>query len=717
MSADGPPDGDSGRVSLDEQHRQLQAFYAALAQCYETIASGVSEGELLQSVCRSVVHAGGMKMAWIGQEDVVNRRLIPVASFGDSTRYLDGLLISTDASDPHAHGPTGVAFREQRAVWLEDFQHDPSTQPWWSRAQETGWRSSAAVPLLRNGQVFGALTMYAPDALSFTPDLRRMVGDLARGIGIGLDRLAADARMRLQGTALSAAANAIVICNRNHRIEWVNDAFTTMTGFSADEAVGVNLDELLRTKTERADGFERRRETVLGGRTWRGELLAHRKDGRAYTEEATVTPVRDESGEITHFVSIKTDVTEQRELEAQFRQSQKLESIGRLAGGIAHDFNNMLGVILGRTELAMEECDPTSPVHEDLSEILRAAQRSVDLTRRLLTFARKQPVAPRATNLSHTVADSLVLVKRLIGEDVIVDSSLAPQLWDIWIDPTQLDQIITNLCVNARDALRTQAESSAGAGAAPSAKHIFITTENRVLSAEAAATIADAVAGDYVLLRVRDTGCGMTDEVRGRIFEPFFTTKGPGEGTGLGLATVFGAVRQAGGFIHVDSAPGHGTTFDIMLPRAADELVDEVLRETPQLMGGEETILVVEDETPVLQLTALMLRRLGYHVLEARNCASGIQLLKSSADPIDLLLTDLVMPDVSGTDLATQLSRLQPGLSVMFMSGYGTDSDVASPVRADAMLAKPFTLSELARSVRECLDKRRDTPITFAAIA
>jgi len=398
--------------------------------------------------------------------------------------------------------------------------------------------------------------------------------------------------------------------------------------------------------------------------------------------------------ELRDITSRKVADAERAKLTDQLQQAQKMESVGRLAGGVAHDFNNMLGVILGHAELALERVDSTGPLHNDLVNIQSAAQRSADLTRQLLAFARKQTVAPKALNLNDTVAGMLKMARRLIGEDIRLEWRPAEMLWPVHVDPTQIDQILANLCVNARDAIANVGK-------------ITIETGNKVLDAELAAATVGAVPGDYVWLAVGDDGCGMDPATLSHVFEPFFTTKEVGKGTGLGLATVYGIVRQNNGFIDAHSELGKGTVFTIYLPRHVGKAVPaHVNGATATVEPGRETILLVEDEAPLLEITQTMLERRGYKVLTASSPGQAIQLAREYAGTIDLLITDVVMPEMNGRDLAKNILSLYPQTKRLFMSGYTADVIAHQGVldKGVFFIQKPFSAQNLAAKVRKVLE-------------
>jgi PAS domain S-box-containing protein len=514
------------------------------------------------------------------------------------------------------------------------------------------------------------------------------------------ERVRSESVLRLESAALAAAANAIVITDRDGVIEWANAAFTTFSGYRVEEAIGSTPGQLLKSGIQDEAFYRAMWHTIQSGDVWRGEVVNKRKDGSLITEDMTITPLRNERREITHFIAVKQDISQAKALEEQLRQSQKMEAVGRLAGGVAHDFNNMLSVILGRAELVLLQTDASQPIHAHLLEIEEAAKRSANLTRQLLAFARRQTIMPEVLDLNKTVTDSLRMLQRLIGENIQLRWQPAPMLWPIRIDPSQMDQILANLCINVRDAI-------ADVGT------LVISTANSRIDEVFAATHANAVPGEYVLLTVSDTGCGMDAATLAQIFEPFFTTKDVGKGTGLGLSMVYGAIRQNGGYVTVASEPGRGTTFEIYLPRyVGKEGPEDASNADADIPRGDETILLVEDEPVVLDLTTEMLQAQGYTVLAASSPKAAIRLAEKHAGAIDLLLTDVIMPEMNGRELANKLVALLPGLRYLFMSGYSADIIGPHGVLDEEthFLGKPFSLAALAAAVRKALHVRVTPP-------
>jgi len=423
------------------------------------------------------------------------------------------------------------------------------------------------------------------------------------------------------------------------------------------------------------------------------------KSGKVYLVEWRVRRARGEAGGAGVIVGVGTDITERKrveeereKLQEQLSQAQKMESIGRLAGGVAHDFNNMLSVILGHVEMALEGLDPSQDLHADLQAISKAAKRSADLTRQLLAFARKQTVDPRPLDLNATVTNVLKMLRRLMGEDIRLEWAPGAGLWPVLMDPSQVDQILANLCANARDAI-------SGAG------RVTIRTANVTLDAAACAGEGDLEPGEYVELSVTDDGIGMDKETLSRVFEPFFTTKEVGKGTGLGLATVYGVVRQNRGFVRAESEPGRGSTFRIWLPRHVGEAEAVVEKAAAGARGGPETILLSEDDPAILSMMKSMLGRMGYRVLAAATPSEAIRLAEAHGGGIDLLMTDVIMPEMNGYELAAQVKRRCPDLKVLYVSGYTADIIARRGVLAAGVssIQKPFSPEELAAKTREAL--------------
>ena len=462
-------------------------------------------------------------------------------------------------------------------------------------------------------------------------------------------------------------------------------------GLEQNQVSGLSAFEIYKDFPEITNALRK----ALAGHT---ATFESRVGGSSYSN--ICVPFRASDTGFRGLVAVALDITQSKQaeeekakLEDQLHLAQKMESVGRLAGGVAHDFNNMLGVILGHVELAMEQLDPAQPIRVDLEEIQKAARRSADLTRQLLAFARKQTVAPQVLDLNQTVERMLTMLRRLIGEDIDLAWKPNAALWPVNMDPSQIDQILANLCVNARDAIGDVGK-------------ITIETGNRTFDKDYCAQHAGYSEGEYVQIVVSDSGAGMDKETQAHLFEPFFTTKAVGKGTGLGLATVYGIVKQNNGFINVYSEPGHGTTFKLYLPRHGSAAKQEIASAARESTGGHEVILLVEDEQSILQMTKTILERRGYTVVAASTPGEAIQVAKAHPNGIQLLITDVVMPEMNGRDLAKNLLSLYPQMKRLFMSGYTANVIAHHGVldRGVNFIQKPFSGKDLAAKVREALD-------------
>jgi nitrogen-specific signal transduction histidine kinase len=392
-------------------------------------------------------------------------------------------------------------------------------------------------------------------------------------------------------------------------------------------------------------------------------------------------------------VILSIDVTEGQRLEAQLRHAQKMEAIGRLAGSVAHDFNNLLSVILSYSTLVLDDLKAVDPIRADVDAIRRAGEKAADLTAQLLAFSRQQVLTPRILNLNDVLGECERMLRRLLGEDIELVTRYDRNLSNVTVDPGQIDQVLMNLAINSRDAMQNGGK-------------LTIETRNAVLDAEYASQHFGVVPGRYVMFAVSDTGLGMDKETQARIFEPFFTTKDKGKGTGLGLSTVFGIVQQSGGHVWVYSEPGNGTTFKVYLPCADGEVTQEEEIPEPETLQGTETILLVEDQDEVRKVALEILRRYGYHVIEARNAGDAWLSVERHPRTIHLLLTDVVMPQISGRELAERLLQMRPEMKVLYMSGYTENAIVHHGILDSgiAYLQKPILPELLARRVREVLD-------------
>ena len=538
------------------------------------------------------------------------------------------------------------------------------------------------------------LVLAASEVRDFSPNQINLAQTVVEQIGAAVSRVQLQKQRSQLSAVIEQTSESVVITDGEGNIQYVNPAFEKITGYGRSEAIGRNP-RLLKSGKQSPAFYRELWQTISSRQVWHGRLVNKKKDGSLFTEEATITPIRDNLGRVVNYVAVKRDVTRELQLEEQYRQAQKMEAIGLLAGGIAHDFNNLLTAINGFAELLQFQLPVDSPQQELVEKIFKGGQRAADLVRQLLAFSRNQIIEPKTLNLNTTLKAFEKMLGRFIGEHIQLETVLASELWFVIADPSQIEQIFLNLVVNARDAM-------------PDGGQLTIETANVVLvDADETAIHLEVDPGEYVMVAISDTGIGMSEEVQARIFEPFFTTKEMGKGTGLGLATVYGIVKQNNGSIWVYSEEGQGTTFKIYLPRAV-EAADSPPEQswTQALPRGSETILLVEDEPMICELVAEMLRKQGYQVLEAGDGFEALRLAQELDGTLNLLVTDVIMPGMNGKDLADKLKESRPNLKVLFISGYSDDMIARHGVLEPgvALIEKPFDSNSLAHKVRQVLE-------------
>jgi len=606
-------------------------------------------------------------------------------------------------------GLLGEAVRQRQPVLVNDYQAENPFKNGCPQGHVM-LHNFLAIPIFQQGDVVAVVGLANKDEDYNQGDINELIL-LMDAVWRLVERRVAEQALhqsfREWYAAMDSFDDIIYLLDLECRLVRANKSFYQVMGTSPEAVVGRPVDEVMHLRgasgncpiccaqTEKRD-FQMIMEPDHPNNPFAGHPL-----------EVTVKVIHDQEGQPTsifttlHDLSIiRREMDEKISLEKQLQQAQRMESVGRLAGGVAHDFNNMLGVIIGYADIVLGQVDEAEPIHASLLEIQKAAQHSAELTRQLLAFARKQIIVRKSLNLNDIVEGMLKMLQRLIGENIRLSWEPGADLWAVKMDPSQVDQILANLCVNGRDAI-------SGIG------QLVITTGNVVLDQAFCASHPTIPPGEYVCLAVRDSGCGIDQETQAHIFEPFFTTKGIGRGTGLGLATVEGAVRQNNGHILVSSVLGKGTTFTIYLPRNLEESAAEQSAGDREktVTQGQETILLVEDEPALLQMTAMMLQALGYRVMSAGGAEEAMRLAGEHASEIQLLMTDVVMPEMSGQDLTKRLLLLYPHFKGLFMSGYTSDIFAEQGI-LDAQISflqKPFSLNELAEKVRQALDRTEES--------
>ena len=588
-------------------------------------------------------------------------------------------------------------------VWRERFRLRGLNEPRWSLSLEPlqDWQDGVMRP---RGQGWVAITpiqtasksmgvFFNDSAIThatFDPVKQEIVAVYCSLLANIMERKSAESERGRLAVAVEQSAEAVLISDLNGTITYVNPAFERITGYQAAEVIGLNP-RILKSGRHDLAFYERMWSRLRSGEPWTGRITNRRKDGVLYEAEQTTSPIRDSKGGVVGYLTVSQDVTRSIQMENELRQAQKMDSIGRLAGGIAHDFNNLLTGILGFAKVVMEDLGPQHPSRSDLEEILRAGERAAKLTRQLLAFGHKQVLQIQPLNLNAVVASMDNMLRRTMGENIELVTEMAENLRSVEADAGLIEQIIMNLAVNARDAM-------------PRGGQFTLRTATAVVEEGAARRHPEAKPGHYVVLAVKDNGEGMTDLVKQQAFEPFFTTKE--RGRGLGLSTVYGIVRQFGGFVELDSAPGKGTELRLFFPTVTTT-APLAASAGPEVAGpGGETILVVEDENTVRRLALRILAGLGYQTLEARNGDEALSVYEQHQGRIDLVLTDVIMPRMGGPELVGRLRQKNPRLKILYMSGYTEDIrlDGLHVENAASLILKPFTRDSLAAEIRRVLD-------------
>ncbi len=700
----------TARKQAEIRINHLNRVYTVLSEINQNIVREKDRQAMLEASCRISVDKGGFGLAWIGMRESSPGQPIRIAAFatnGPMTRQALDAIANAPPGQRCAF--TNLALAEGRHGICYDIATDPLSAGWREHALELGYRSMASFPLREGDTVVGVFNLYATETDFFDDEEVRLLDELATDISFALTVDAKERQRRRMELDLRTSEERFrEVVENIHEVFWVfnpaggellyvSPAFATVWGIPL-ETLRANPKAWLQAV--HPDDQPRIRSALAVKQT-RGDYdevyRIRRPDGTERWIRDRAFPVRDAAGVVQRVVGTAEDITAQRQLEQELRQSQKMEAIGLLAGGVAHDFNNILAAIMMQAEIAGAIEAVPQEAGALLEEIKTAASRAASLTRQLLAFGRRQVMQPRNIDLNEVVDNLSSMLQRLLGEGVRLKIDLDPAPLITFADAGMLGQLLMNLVINSRDAM-------------PSGGELHIQTSSRQLGRTESRLIPDTVPGEYVSLRVTDTGVGIPPDIQSRIFEPFFSTKEPGKGTGLGLATVFGIVKQHGGAIRVQSEVGRGTTFEVLLRTA--EPADDAANAEPASKAGEarrgtETVLVVEDEQSVRLLTRMVLERQGYRVLEAANGREALEVWQRHVGRIDLLFTDIVMPEgMSGRDLADRLRERRPDLKVIFTSGYSADiaGREFSLEPGQNFLQKPTRPQAIVEAVRRCLD-------------
>jgi len=700
------------RKLAEEKIQIINRALRTLNACNETLSRSQDEKEFLQKICQILLQIGGYHFVWVGyvEQDKI-KAIRPVEWAGTKAEYLKKLEFTFDDT-PNGCGPAGVAIKTGKTAVCKNVLTDPRYASWRDAAIKHGYASAIALPLKKR-RTFGVLNIYAADINAFSDEeielLERLGNNLAYGIAafrLQKEKMLAEGALQ-QKTAqfeaiFKAMPDAVIFTDAHSRIVLANPAVGSVFGISQADLYGSHIKLLFSDEEDYQKQGEQHFNLNSGKRIKPNEINFRRLDNTVFPGDTVTVEVKDYEENELGFLVIIRDITkrkaaeiQQQNLQTQLIQAQKMESVGRLAGGIAHDFNNILTVIQSYCSLALEELPDGSTVKADLNIVRDSAKKASILTRQLLAFSRKQLLEIKVTNLSELVTNMAKMLTRMLGEDIKLKLETSKSLKNVFADPGQIEQVLMNLAVNARDAMFDGGS-------------LTIETSNIQIDPDAAHNYFGLVPGSYVMLSVSDSGEGMPLDVQKKIFEPFFTTKQLGKGTGLGLSTVYGIIKQHGGYIYVFSELGQGTTFKIFLPVAEgkpEKIEQQVSQDKPK---GSETLLVVEDDKSIRLLISKMLEQLGYKLLVASSGEEALDISASYEGDIDLLLTDVIMPGMNGRVMADRLQALRPAIKVIYMSGYTDDAIAHHGVRDPSVIfiQKPLTPHKLSNKIRVVLDAK-----------
>jgi PAS domain S-box-containing protein len=690
------------RKRMEISLQQANHLYVTLSQISLSVARAKKSEDLFRDVCSAVVEFGLFRMAWVGLVDEKTARLIPFCSNGYEAGYLKQAGFLTSLDQPHGiHSPPLL---QGEILINNDTRSTPATESWSAPALERGYLSSASVPFRRNGAITGALILFADKPGFFSEEEKHLLQQISNAISFGLDRLdeqfegqlTMESHARL-ASAIDQSGEMVLITDTDGLIRYVNPAFEKITGYHPEEVLGQNP-RLLKSGKQDALFYQAMWECLRRGELWRGHFINRRKDGTLYEEDATISPIRNDQGKIMHYVAVKHDVTRELQLEAQFRQAQKMEAIGKLAGGIAHDFNNILTVIFGYGSMLQHETLRQHSVHQKVLAILAAANRAKDLVQQILTFSHQHEQKRQIIRLTPVIREATKFLRATLPSNIRIDLNLSADAPTVLADPTQIYQVTMNLATNALHAM----EGHQGCltvkleAFTPDAAFLALHPRFRPIS--------------YAQLTVGDTGQGMNAEILDRIFEPFFTTKPAGKGTGLGLAVVHGILQSHDGLITVESRTGEGATFRLYFPAQTQvephPLSDSEKKDAP--LGQGERILVIDDEPIVTTMLETLLQMLNYQVSTCNKPSEALALLRKNPDDYDLVITDRIMPEMNGLEVAAEIHGLRPQLPILLSTGLKgalTDEDLRKAGIRE-LLEKPVEITKLAETLHTLLDKK-----------
>jgi PAS domain S-box-containing protein len=686
--------------SLYRVNRALRVF----SECNKAITWDREETELLFKICRILVMLGGYRLAWVGfARHDAEKTVAPVAYWGYEEGYLDKLRVTWDDS-PTGQGPAGTAIRTGQTTVIQHIMTNPKFSPWREEALRQGFAAALALPLRNGKEVFGALIILAGEPDAFNNEEINLLEELADDLSSGITHIrreAEQARLKEEQLLLAAViaqeSEGVMTFDQGGTVQYVNPAWETICGIPADNLVGQNLHHLgcIRHFPEL---YQAMQQAVTNEETITGNFVCQRPDGIRFQIDTRISPVRGHADTIVRYVAVIHDVTHEAQLEEQLRTAQKMEAIATLSGGIAHDFNNILAAIITNTELTLDDVPEHSTLHEHLKIVQQAGLRGRNLVKQIKAISQQTSHERHPVQVERIVEECLLLLRASLPTIIEIRKHIAPGLGLALADPTQLHQVILNLCTNAAEAM------AQGDGMLEVRLEPFFHIAPYIQDYPGLPT------GHYLCLTVKDTGHGMERAVMDRIFDPFFTTKGQGKGTGLGLSVVHSIVKNHGGTITVDSSPGEGTTFRVFLPQLKDTGIPAEQGVRSPVRGGNECILLVDDEEDLIFAGRKMLERLGYDVVTGTDGREAFNLFIEQPDRFDLVITDQTMPYMTGEMLAREILNIRADLPIILCSGRGPSADSElclqriREIGIRELVSKPFERDEMTQAIRRALD-------------
>jgi PAS domain S-box-containing protein len=710
------------RKRAEQKTLRLNRIYTVLSKFNEAIVRIREPERLLKELCRIVVEYGSFRMAWMGIVDQETLAVKPVVHFGHEVGYLEKIHISLDLELPEGRGPTGTSLRDRRVIVNNDTANNPSMSPWRDEAIQRGYLSSATFPIISTDTLFGAFTIYAGEANYFDEDELRLLISLCDDLSFAIEfmkneaerKLADDALKKEKGflrSLLQGSAIATFVLDPQHRVLLWNHACEKLTGVKSADVIGTSqhwrafytferpclADIIIEGRTENLQQhYAHASRSTLTPEGLQAEGHYPDMNGAGRYILLNSAPIRNGDGALLGAIETIQDISEQKTVEAQLYQAQKMEAIGQLAGGIAHDFNNILTVIIGFSTLIDMGMDKDDPQKANLSNILAAADMAAYLTRSLLTFSRKQDINLHPVDLNQIIRTTDKFLKRIIGEDIELRTTFGHDMVTVNVDNGQIEQVLMNLATNARDAM-------------PNGGLLSIETGTVEVDDDYIKAHGCGEPGWYASVSISDSGEGMDEATRKKVFEPFFTTKEVGKGTGLGLSIVFGIIKQHNGLINVYSEPEIGTTFRILLPLIQSTVAEKQIHLEEMIENGVGTILVADDDASIRVLVEKTLTMFGYTVITAMDGNDALVKFKENKDRIDLVVMDIIMPEINGKDAFNEMRKIDPALKVVFISGYTSDIIRKRGLFEQGLefVEKPLNLKQLLSKVRDVL--REDT--------